>query len=97
MPFLYKMVNTERDSSLFNFYFNVIVTMITLIGSMTIFILQKKKICLFLACLGSYKKIKNIFFLGDKLLFLLVFFRSIIWPSSLLYTEKFIFTSEDFR
>ena len=75
MPFLYKMVNTEKIAVYLIFLLIVIVTMITLVGSMTIFILQKKEDMFILACLGSsIKKIKNIFFLwGQIIIFLSIF------------------------
>jgi len=71
MPFLYKMVNTERVAVYLIFILIVMVTMITLVGSMTIFILQKKEDMFILVCLGaSFKKIKNIFFLwGQTIVF----------------------------
>ena len=56
MPFLYKMVNTEKIAVYLIFLLIVIVTMITLVGSMTIFILQKKKICLFWLVLAPQLK-----------------------------------------
>ena len=69
MPFLYKMVNTEKIAVYLIFLLIVIVTMITLVGSMTIFILQKKEDMFILACLGSsIKKIKNIFFLWGQII-----------------------------
>ena len=47
VPFLYKMVNTERIAVYLIFILILLVTMITLVGSIIIFILQKKKTCKF--------------------------------------------------
>ena len=69
MPFLYKMVNTEKIAVYLIFILIIIVTMITLVGSMTIFILQKKEDMFILVCLGSsIKNIKNIFFLWGQII-----------------------------
>ena len=76
MPFLHKMVNTERIAVYLIFILILIVTMITLIGSLTIFILQKKEDMFILITLGaSSKMLKNIFMTwGIIIVFIGLFF-----------------------
>ena len=76
MPFLHKMVNTERIAVYLIFILILIVTMITLIGSLTIFILQKKEDMFILMTLGaSFKMLKNIFMIwGLIIVFIGLFF-----------------------
>jgi len=76
MPFLYKMVNTERIAVYLIFILILMVTMITLIGSLTIFILQKKEDMFILMTLGaSTQRLKNIFMIwGQIIVFIGLFF-----------------------
>ncbi len=88
MPFLYKMVNTERIAVYLIFILIVIVTMITLVGSMTIFILQKKEDMFILVCLGSsIKKIKNIFFLWGQIIIFSSIFLGVILGLFICYIQ----------
>lgn len=76
MPFLYKMVNTERVAVYLIFILILIVTMINLIGSLTIFILQKKEDMFILMTLGASSiRLKNIFMIwGQIIVFIGLFF-----------------------
>ena len=67
LPFLYKMVKTERIAVYLIFILILIITMINLIGALTIFMLQKKKDMFILISMGaSINKLKNTFmFLGQ--------------------------------
>jgi len=88
MPFLYKMVNTEKIAVYLIFILIVIVTMITLIGSMSIFMLQKKEDMFILVCLGSsIKKIKNIFFLWGQIIIFSSIFLGVILGLFLCYVQ----------
>ena len=67
VPFLYKMVNTERIAVYLIFILILLVTMITLMGSLIIFILQKKEDMQILVVLGSnHQNLKNIYDLGPN-------------------------------
>ena len=77
--FYTKMVNTEKIAVYLIFILILIVTMITLIGSLTIFILQKKEDMFILITLGaSSKMLKNIFMTGTYYCFYWYFFRVIL-------------------
>ncbi len=80
IPFLYKMVNTERIGVYLIFILILLVTMITLIGSLTIFILQKKEDMFILIALGSsVKKLKNIFMIWGQIIVVIGLFSGLIF------------------
>ncbi len=93
VPFLYKMVNTERIAVYLIFILILMVTMITLIGSMTIFMLQKKEDMFILLALGaSYNRFKNIFMIwGQIIVFIGLFFGVLFGLALCLVQKKFHF------
>ena len=69
VPFLYKMVNTERIAVYLIFILILLVTMITLMGSLIIFILQKREDMQILVVLGSnHQNLKKIFMIWGQII-----------------------------
>jgi len=89
MPFLYKMVNTERIAVYLIFILILIVTMITLIGSLTIFILQKKDDMFILMTLGSSsKRLKNIFMMWGLIIVCIGLFFGVLFGLIICFFQK---------
>ena len=95
IPFLYKMVNTERIAVYLIFILILMVTMITLIGSLTIFMLQKQEDIFILFSLGaSFQRLKNIFMMwGLIIVFIGLFFGVIFGLIVCLVQKEFHFLS----
>jgi len=100
MPFLYKMVNTERIAVYLIFILILMVTMITLIGSLTIFILQKKEDMFILMTLGApSQRLKNIFMIWGQIIVFIGLFFGILFGLIICFIQKkspFLKISGDF-
>ena len=89
------MVNTERIAVYLIFILILMVTMITLIGSLTIFMLQKQEDIFILFSLGaSFQRLKNIFMMwGLIIVFIGLFFGVIFGLIVCLVQKEFHFLS----
>ena len=84
VPFLYKMVNTERIAVYLIFILILLVTMITLMGSLIIFILQKKEDMEILVVLGTnHQNLKKIFMIWGQIIVIIGLFFGLIFGYSI--------------